>query len=744
MISVLEKGFKFIPTPTKVDDVEFKADVTTLSYKIKRHLNSYRFRHTHQNEGTDLLRPPANTAPGKVTNNQQNTICDVIAALKPVKLRHTHRNINKEEEIAIEALRSTPGIIIKPADKGSGVVLMNEIDYMTSIKTSLDDPDTFKKVHIDSNYLVKKVATFTNKWKQVLTKVETAAIIKTESYLATTYGLPKIHKSQLVKTATLAHLQHNNSSVIRMNYPEDLSFRPIISCTKCPTKKLCELLDHILRPFLIHVKYRLKDTWHFLRECPKQLDEDSYFVTADITSLYTNITTDRGSEAIGHFFDAYKNDTTLPPRITKEFTIALYEFLQNNLFFTHDGTVYQQWVGTGMGKDYSPAIADIKMGYDEIKLEGFIMTNFSREVCSLFLEWYKRYLDDIFFAWSKKYKHQLEKIKQFMQALDPKIKFTFEDSFNNSNNGIAFLDVWLQINDNGKVSSDIYAKPTDTFNYLPFTSSHPRHTIRNIPFVLARRIRGIVSNEEILDQRFREMKARLKAKKYPLGLINGAIIKAKSLNRDDIIITNHNKNKHQNNNALKEIHFITTFNGTTHNPTNRANSCVESLNALLPESKHMRLVNSMRRGANIADLCVFNSKAVKRVTKCLKGCIFCGYILEGSSVTLKNGITLKTNANMTCTSRNLIYIIIAGRCKEYYIGETGDQINKRFTVHRNQGKEGTMFVPCQADQHLRVCDGNNYKVFPFYRPQRNDFVLRRAIEEKYIKLLNPKLNGDLS
>ena len=98
---------------------------------------------------------------------------------------------------------------------------------------------------------------------------------------------------------------------------------------------------------------------------------------------------------------------------------------------------------------------------------------------------------------------------------------------------------------------------------------------------------------------------------------------------------------------------------------------------------------------------------------------------------------------MTCTSRNVVYIIIAGRCRENYIGETGDQINKRFTVHRNQGKEGTMVVPCQADQHLRVCDRNDYKVFPFYRPQRNDFVLRRAIEEKYIKLLNPKLNGDL-
>ena len=528
-----------------------------------------------------------------------------------------------------------------------------------------------------------------------------------------------------------------------MDYPTDLNFRPIISCTSCPTKRLCELLDRILRPFLVFVKYRLKDTWHFLRECPQQLHDDSYLVTADITSLYTNITTERGSEAISHFFDTYKENTAIPSRITKEFAIDLYEFLQNNLFFTYDGTVYQQWTGTGMGKDYSPAIADMKMGYDEIRLENFVVRSFSIEVSRLFLAWYKRYLDDIFIAWRKKFKDKLEEIKQFMQTLDSKIEFTFADSIENSNNGIAFLDVWLQINSTGQVSTDIYAKPTDTFNYLPFTSSHPRHTVRNIPFVLARRIRGIVSNEDILDQRFEEMKNSLKAKKYPIGLINGAIVKAKSLNRQDIITTNHNKNINKDNTAPKDIHFVTTFNSTLQNPITRTRACIDSINALLPENKHMRLVNSMRRGANMADLFVFNSKSDKYVKKCFKGCKFCEYILEGSSATLKNGVVLKTNANMTCTSRNLIYIIIAGKCGENYIGETGDQINIRFSVHRNQGKEGTLFVPCQADQHLRVCDKNDYKVFPFHRPQRNDFVLRRAIEENYIKLLKPKLNGDL-
>ena len=155
----------------------------------------------------------------------------------------------------------------------------------------------------------------------------------------------------------------------------------------------------------------------------------------------------------------------------------------------------------------------------------------------------------------------------------------------------------------------------------------------------------------------------------------------------------------------------------------------------------MRIGNAMRRSANLGDLLVFNNKDEKRVKKCLKGCVFCQFIHEGTSVKLSNGIIVKTNANFTCTSRNLIYIIIASKCHAFYVGETGDQINNRFTVHRNQGKEGGFFVPCKVDEHLRICDENKYKVFPFHRPKRNDFVLRRALEIKYIKLFKPALNG---
>jgi hypothetical protein len=59
----------------------------------------------------------------------------------------------------------------------------------------------------------------------------------------------------------------------------------------CSTRSLSDLLDKLLRPFVNKVKFRIKDTWDFLRKLPEDALEGDFTVTADISSLYTNITT---------------------------------------------------------------------------------------------------------------------------------------------------------------------------------------------------------------------------------------------------------------------------------------------------------------------------------------------------------------------------------------------------------------------------------------------------------------------
>ena len=70
------------------------------------------------------------------------------------------------------------------------------------------------------------------------------------------YGLPKIHKSQLITNA----IKEQNSEVVSINEPQDLKVRPIVGGRKCPTRKLSELIDPLLKPFLKQVKRATLET----------------------------------------------------------------------------------------------------------------------------------------------------------------------------------------------------------------------------------------------------------------------------------------------------------------------------------------------------------------------------------------------------------------------------------------------------------------------------------------------------
>ena len=58
-----------------------------------------------------------------------------------------------------------------------------------------------------------------------------------------------------------------------------------------------------------------------------------------------------------------------------------------------------------------------------------------------------------------------------MNELDPDSQFIFEEVTKNIN----FLDINLKIINN-KLHFDVYHKPTNSFSYLHYKSSHPPHT----------------------------------------------------------------------------------------------------------------------------------------------------------------------------------------------------------------------------------------------------------------------------
>lgn len=257
---------------------------------------------------------------------------------------------------------------------------------------------------------------------------------------------------------------------------------------------------------------------------------------------------------------------------------------------------------------------------------------------------WKRYLDDCFIIWNKG-DLELHMLNNILNDLDPDIKFTLEKN----STEIPFLDVLVK-KENDKISTDIFYKSTDTHQYLHFGSSHPRHIKRAIPYNLARRICTIVSDEETRNQRLNELKQFLTDQHYPINLINDGIIKAKEIDRQDLINPILRNNK-----ETKILPLV-----TTHNPRNpNIAPVVSNLNGVLKTDEDMarvlskfKFINSKRQPKNLKRILCSSTinTSIKTVSKC--GDIRCGtcpFLKQGSSIDFR-GKRFRINSDMSCQS----------------------------------------------------------------------------------------------
>ena len=115
-------------------------------------------------------------------------------------------NIPKSQYRSINILKESPELSLKEADKGSGVVILNTKFYIDKIETMLSDPNIYSRSAITRESLTNRVSKFITKHKNHLTPGEYRALTYFNGDLAYLYGLPKIHKSTLIKNAIAEQL----------------------------------------------------------------------------------------------------------------------------------------------------------------------------------------------------------------------------------------------------------------------------------------------------------------------------------------------------------------------------------------------------------------------------------------------------------------------------------------------------------------------------------------------------------
>jgi hypothetical protein len=376
-----------------------------------------------------------------------------------------HSNLEDKERKALAELSRAKGIIIKPADKGSAVVIQDLDDYINEGLRQLSDPVFYRETKDDltnlHNGLICNLIDYLVEHNEISKKCGNY-LRNLSPRTSQLYLLPKIHKKKV-----------------------PMPGRPIVSANNSPTEKISELADFFLKPLVQTTKSYVKDTTDFINkiETVPALSTDTLLCTIDVTSLYTNIPNKEGIEACKRILDLHRSPDDKP---SNENIIHLLEYVLYMNNFDFNGKHYLQVGGTAMGTRVAPSFANIFMADFESK---WVYTYPKQPTIWL------RYIDDIFLIWD----HGREELDNFIHHLNSchnTIKFTAEISASN----IPFLDTKVQVDTDRKIYTDLYCKPTDAHNYLLFTSSHPKHLMRSRPYSQFLRLRRICSKIEDFDK----------------------------------------------------------------------------------------------------------------------------------------------------------------------------------------------------------------------------------------------------
>ncbi len=83
-------------------------------------------------------------------------------------------------------------------------------------------------------------------------------------------------------------------------------------------------------------------------------------------------------------------------------------------------------------------------------------------------------------------------------------------------------------------------------------------------------------------------------------------------------------------------------------------------------------------------------------------------------------------------------------CRKEYIGETGDFLRKRLTVHNQQIRDPATRM-LKVSGHIDSCASSKnpkYHIFPFYKMKVEEITARKLKEMYFIRTLKPELNSN--
>ena len=637
---LLSKGLTFVPTLGVSRDQKLQLQVDLQDYHRKIKLANY-FKDSKQNERRPFVGPSNWSPPLDKVAPEIKTLID-----KDLRTFKKHywpflemRNLKLEEINALKNLKRTKHIVIKPADKGSAVVVLDREQYLFEVQRQLNDVVYYKKldkpIYLETIPMVDKILKSLKSKKFINAKQVEYLKGDPQPRERRFYALPKIHKDPRKWT-------------VPFEIPPG---RPIVSDCGSETYHTAEYLDFHLNPLSNKHPAYVKDTYHFVQIVKSlRVPSNSYFFSMDVNSLYTNIDIQAGLNAVKKVFEKFPD-----PKRPDEELLQLLEINLTRNDFVFDKKFYLQVKGTAMGKRFAPAYANI------------FMANWEEEVfvkCQKKPTHYLRYLDDIWGIWEGSM-NEFELFLNELNSHDPSIKLDYEINAQS----IDFLDTTVfkgqEFDNNHQLEVKVFFKKTDLHALLFKNSFHPKHTFRGIVKSQLLRFYRICTRKVDFLEAVKILFRALRLRGYSRTFLRRCFkdFKLKKVKGQGALIP-----------------LITTFGSVTKALNNKWKNNFDEVLGTSAVFQDSKVISAFRRNANLRDLLVrakMPSLQFEKPPRYLEQFSRLRFITNS-----KENTVLKISQGFTTRSSNCVYVLFCVKCDQKYVGETKNALFTRLIQHR--------------------------------------------------------------
>ena len=400
-------------------------------------------------------------------------------------------NISKNEYFTMKRFKTFSPFKVVEVDKNVGLALISFSRYNQLGLDSLNSSDFLK---LDDSPLISMVSNISDKLSNLLINDKISSRIFH-------FLNPSTNFSKLGRFRLLMKLHKSKFST-----------RPIINCSNHPTEKLSQLIDFIIKPFIVKTVSYLQDSQNLIQcSMNRTFPSNCRLISLDFESLYSNIIHE---DAIKLISDFMRDKLNFNKDISSEGFHEILSLVLDNNYFSFNKSFYKQNKGIFMGTKAGPSIANLYL---------YILESSFLVIHKPLL--YKRFIDDVFII--IEYDFNINILINSFKNL--KLIITSEGT-------VIFLDLIIQLcKETKRLLFSVYIKPTNTFSYLLVNSNHKPSIIVNNPLSLFIRIKRICSFFHDFLYFGRKLISQLKTRGYSKNLLYNSFNIVSKIDRSNLI-----------------------------------------------------------------------------------------------------------------------------------------------------------------------------------------------------------------